>query len=148
MKWKRWIVSLFNFFSRLLPRSEAPSEGPAPVLKPSSPSWEGLPIGEHLDVFLEECAAEGLAVRVTEVARSAARQDALYAQGRTAPGRIVTWTRESAHIGGRAFDVTLVGAHEYDDDPEAWQLLGAIGEDLGLEWGGHFQDYGHFELPS
>ncbi len=148
MKWKRWIVSVFNFFSRLLPRSEAPSEGPAPTVKPSAPSWEDLPIGEYLDAFLEEVADAGLAVRVTEVLRSAARQKNLYAQGRTAPGRIVTWTLESAHISGRAFDVSLVGAPEYDDSPEAWQLLGAIGEDLCLSWGGHYQDYGHFELPS
>ena len=109
--------------------------------------WRHTAIGEHLDEFLDECAAEGLDVRVTEVVRSAARQEALYAQGRTTAGPVVTWTRTSAHIRGRAFDVTLVGAPEYDDDPEAWNLLGEIGEDLGLRWGGHFRDYGHFELP-
>ena len=110
--------------------------------------WRGEPIGEYLDEFLEECAAEGLDVRVTEVRRSAARQEALYAQGRSAPGPVVTWTRNSAHLRGRAFDVTLVGTPQYDDDPEAWDLLGSIGEDLGLRWGGSFGDYGHFELPS
>ena len=127
-----------SFFNRWLGKSPA---------QDARSKWRGEPIGEYLDAFLEDCEDEGLQVRVTEVRRSAARQEALYRQGRTAPGPIVTWTRQSAHLRGRAFDITLVGAPQYEDDPEAWQLLGEIGEDLGLKWGGHFRDYGHFELP-
>lgn len=37
--------------------------------------------------------------------RTQEQQDALYAQGRTRPGNIVTQTRNSNHIGGRALDV-------------------------------------------
>lgn len=35
---------------------------------------------------------------VIEGVRSLARQEALYAQGRTAPGKIVTWTMKSRHL--------------------------------------------------
>lgn len=35
---------------------------------------------------------------VIEGVRTQARQSALYAQGRTKPGKIVTWTRNSRHI--------------------------------------------------
>ncbi|WP_445147328.1 hypothetical protein [Dyella sp. Tek66A03] len=37
---------------------------------------------------------------VTAGYRTHAEQDALYAQGRTKPGNVVTWTRNSRHIGG------------------------------------------------
>jgi peptidoglycan L-alanyl-D-glutamate endopeptidase CwlK len=52
-------------------------------------------------------AAQKCALRfmVTEGRRTQARQDALYAQGRTAPGQIVTWTRSSKHIDGLAVDL-------------------------------------------
>jgi hypothetical protein len=40
--------------------------------------------------------------------RTQEQQDALYAQGRTAPGPIVTGTRHSNHLSGRALDVVPV----------------------------------------
>jgi len=42
---------------------------------------------------------------VVEGLRSAARQAELYAQGRTKPGKVVTWTMKSKHIEGRAVDL-------------------------------------------
>lgn len=42
---------------------------------------------------------------VIEGLRSKERQRALYAQGRTAPGKIVTWTLHSKHINGNAVDL-------------------------------------------
>jgi peptidoglycan L-alanyl-D-glutamate endopeptidase CwlK len=109
-------------------------------------SWFGNPIDDYLEAFKQACEEEEIPIRVTSVRRSSAEQDALYAQGRTEPGPIVTWTRSSAHVDGRAFDITLQGAPEYEHDPETWDLLGAIGQDLGLKWGGSFGDFGHFEL--
>ncbi len=44
-------------------------------------------------------------VIVTEGRRSRERQAELYAQGRTKPGKIVTWTLNSKHIDGKAVDV-------------------------------------------
>ena len=42
---------------------------------------------------------------VLEGVRTAERQRELYAQGRTKPGRIVTWTLRSRHLTGRAVDL-------------------------------------------
>jgi peptidoglycan L-alanyl-D-glutamate endopeptidase CwlK len=40
--------------------------------------------------------------------RTQAQQDYLYAQGRTRPGMVVTWTRNSNHMGGGAIDFSAV----------------------------------------
>jgi peptidoglycan L-alanyl-D-glutamate endopeptidase CwlK len=40
--------------------------------------------------------------------RTQAQQDYLYAQGRTRPGLVVTWTRNSNHMGGAAIDFSAV----------------------------------------
>ena len=42
---------------------------------------------------------------VMEGVRTLERQRELYAQGRTAPGKIVTWTMKSRHIEGKAVDL-------------------------------------------
>lgn len=47
---------------------------------------------------------------VTEGVRTLARQKELYAQGRTKPGKVVTWTMDSRHIGGKAVDLCPIGA--------------------------------------
>ena len=106
------------------------------------------PIAKDLAEFKKQCKEEGLDVRITSTRRTQSEQDALFEQGRSTAGPIVTWTRNSKHVSGRAFDCTLVGAPEYEDDPAGWELVGLIGEDLGLKWGGSYGDYGHFELRS
>jgi len=42
---------------------------------------------------------------VTEGVRTLERQKELYAQGRTKPGKMITWTLKSKHIDGKAVDV-------------------------------------------
>ena len=42
---------------------------------------------------------------VVEGIRTKQRQEELYAQGRTKPGKIVTWTMKSKHIEGLAVDI-------------------------------------------
>ena len=92
--------------------------------------------------------------------RTQAEQDALYAKGRTAPGDIVTNTRNSYHLTGRAVDVV--------PKPDGWSAPGVdwsarrfdpiarafkqAGKELGvpIEWGGdwkRFKDRPHFQLP-
>lgn len=97
--------------------------------------------------------------------RSSEEQDALYAQGRTTPGMIVTWAKggQSPHNAtedgfptSRAADYyplrngKLAGT-ETDMDRALWAAMGALGMECGLEWGGGWtarkHDYPHFQLP-
>lgn len=101
--------------------------------------------------LLRRLAAEGLTFKVTSGNRTQAEQDALYAQGRTKPGKVITWTRKSRHIGGRAIDLTLFSGKNPVWESKHYDRAGAIGEELGLVWGGRWKrtpDKPHFELPS
>lgn len=104
--------------------------------------------------FVNRAAQElGIQLRVTQGMRTYAEQDALYAQGRTAPGEVVTNARggQSYHNFGVAFDVVEVrpdGSVNWDTD---WAALGALGESMGLEWGGNWTsivDRPHFQLDT
>jgi hypothetical protein len=64
----------------------------------------------------EHAKALGLGRRTLETFRSRERHLALYAQGRTAPGAIVTWTKDSPHCHNRAFDQVLVLGGEWHGD--------------------------------
>ncbi len=87
-------------------------------------------------------------IRVTSEYRSIADQDKLYAHGRTTSGNVVTNAKggESFHNYGVAFDVCFDSATPYEGN---WQFIGALGEKIGLEWGGRwadFKDEPHFQL--
>ncbi|MBS4191179.1 M15 family metallopeptidase [Bacillus sp. FJAT-49705] len=103
--------------------------------------------------LVRKCHSEGIYILITHGFRSFAEQDALYAQGRTVAGKIVTNAKGgySYHNFGLAFDFCVL------DDPtkinwnvdSRWKRVGTIGESLGLEWGGRwtgFVDYPHFQL--
>jgi peptidoglycan L-alanyl-D-glutamate endopeptidase CwlK len=101
-------------------------------------------------------ARAGILLRPTQTLRSYAEQDALYAQGRTLPGHIVTHAPGgySWHNHARAFDVAELDKTPYElgmpgpqDDDALWEFIGDIGEQVGLEWGGRwkFQDKPHFQ---
>lgn len=59
--------------------------------------------------LIEECGRQGLSIKIGEIFRTVAEQDALYAQGRTEPGNIVTnapgSNYSSYHQWGTAFDI-------------------------------------------
>ncbi|CAM5566737.1 putative protein OS=Lysinibacillus sphaericus OX=1421 GN=LS41612_07820 PE=4 SV=1 [Lysinibacillus sphaericus] len=44
---------------------------------------------------------------ITETYRSQARQHYLYTQGRTRPGKVVTWTLNSNHKSSLAWDIAV-----------------------------------------
>ena len=101
--------------------------------------------------LLRRLAAEGLTFKVTSGNRTKEEQAALYAQGRTKPGPIVTWTMKSRHIGGRAIDLTLFSGKNPVWESRHYDTAGRIGEELGLVWGGRWKkspDRPHFELPT
>lgn len=85
--------------------------------------------------------AAGQPIQVTETGRSPARQDWLFAQGRSRPGPVVTWTRDSRHESGRAVDVTVLGPN----DARGYALLQEYARAEGLATLG-MRDPGHLEL--
>lgn len=95
----------------------------------------------------EYAAARNHPIRCTSGLRVFSRQDALYAQGRTTRGNIVTNAKagQSYHNYGLAFDVAFTGDTPYPNDKAAWTPLGEYAESIGLTWGASFGDYGHFE---
>lgn len=56
-------------------------------------------------LFLNDCYNQKLYFTVTSVFRSQADQERIYAQGRTTPGKIVSWTTHSQHTLRIAMDV-------------------------------------------
>lgn len=102
------------------------------------------------------CRAEGIDLLVTCTWRDPAEQARLYAQGRTAPGRIVTNARpgQSLHEYRVAYDVVPLRAGKpvwgtSGEDARLWARVGALGEAQGLEWAGRwrrFREYPHFQF--
>ena len=84
----------------------------------------------------------GHEVTIVETARSQERQDHLYDQGRSRPGAIVTWTRDSAHTHGTAADVIVDGSWE---SGLGFARLQEIAKEEGLRTLG-MKDPGHLEL--
>lgn len=99
---------------------------------------------EIVKEFENRCKAAGLKVLVTETYRTKAEQDALYAQGRTKPGDIVTNAKYplSPHCWGVAFDFCRnARGRAYDDSDGFFRKCGEIGKSLGLFWGGDFRSF-------
>lgn len=94
-------------------------------------------------------------LRVTDGFRSYAQQDAIYAQGRTKPGSIVTYAKggSSNHNFGLAIDIVPIGRNSLNEPFLNWNtsqypFLGRIGQSIGLEWGGTWKkikDQPHFQ---
>jgi len=101
--------------------------------------------------LIESAAAIGIAIKVISGTRTYQEQSALYEQGRTKPGRVVTNARGgySNHNFGVAFDIGVFEGGRYLDESPAYKAVGALGMKLGLEWGGNWktiQDEPHFQL--
>ena len=109
------------------------------------------------DKFLTACASQNFQVLIYCTYRSPDEQAALYAQGRTAPGHIVTNAPplQSAHNFGLAFDgcPTIYGKPLWDEalNGSHWVMYGAIARLVGMEWGGDwatFREGPHCQLPN
>jgi peptidoglycan L-alanyl-D-glutamate endopeptidase CwlK len=97
---------------------------------------------------------------ITCTTRTNEQQAVVWAQGRTAPGAIVTWAEpgQSPHnqVPSAAFDVgfrTPAGPFEWDR-PELFERFGRIAQRYGIEWGGDWlsgsrahHDMCHFQAP-
>jgi lysozyme family protein/peptidoglycan hydrolase-like protein with peptidoglycan-binding domain len=104
--------------------------------------------------LIEKAANQGIIIKVTSGTRSFAEQDELFKK-HLAGGPLAAPPGKSNHNFGLAFDVTIFKG---STDPEkaktpvfespAYKAVGALGTDLGLEWGGNWKnvDEPHFQL--
>ena len=112
-----------------------------------------LLLPELYEKYLRFAAAmkeAGIDYILTCTLRTQADQDALYAQGRTQPGKKVTWTRKSKHIEGKAFDIAILKDGKITWNQDDYMKAGEIGLSIGLDWGGAWaksKDYPHFQIP-
>ena len=96
-------------------------------------------------VVLRAVATLPFQIRIVEGIRTQDRQNELYEQGRTKPGKMVTWTRNSKHLTGDAIDLAPVqnGIILWEDKAkfaEIKQAMMKASDDLGIgiRWGGNW----------
>lgn len=139
-----------------------------------------LPVRLKCEAFVEACHAQGLPIIINETRRALMTQLAYFLQGRIDPtkdnkdivneynrfrkkiglwevsttdalNKKITWTLESNHESGRAFDAvpSKDGKVWWNAPIEVWIKMGEIGESVGLTWGGRWEgtkrDLPHFE---
>ena len=101
------------------------------------------------------CKKNGLKIGIGECLRTVEEQDALYAQGRTMPGKIVTNARgstySSQHQWGIAFDFYRNdGTGAFNEAGDFFGKVGTLAKAVGLGWGGDWKspvDKPHLYLP-
>jgi peptidoglycan L-alanyl-D-glutamate endopeptidase CwlK len=96
--------------------------------------------------LIERAAGQGITIKVISGMRTYAEQNALFEQRPK-----VTNARGgfSNHNFGLAFDIGVFEGSSYRDESPKYKAVGALGTDLGLEWGGNWksiQDEPHFQL--
>lgn len=170
--WQRQSVSGPQPISQNSSPSSTPKSTPAPTssAKPQSEAkasaWIADPRSEKnlatlepvtaklVRELLRRLQAEGLNFKVTSGTRTFAEQTALYNQGRSTKGDIVTKAKagQSWHNFGVAADLTLFdkSGKRPKWDGKEYDRMGAIAQELGLEWGGSwrkFKDRPHVQRP-
>lgn len=109
------------------------------------------PVAARCRQFVRRCADAGIDVLITSTYRDHESQQAIYARGRTAPGRKITNARPgySYHNWRVAFDFAPIVDGKIDwSDLETFKKCGEIGESCGLEWAGRwkrFREYAHLQ---
>lgn len=109
------------------------------------------PARARAQAFLDACTRQGIDILITSTYRDLDSQAALYAQGRTSPGRIVTNARpgQSFHNFRVAFDFVPIVNGKCDwSDLSLFTRCGAIGESVGLTWAGRwttFREMAHLQ---
>jgi len=111
------------------------------------------PVWDAAARAIAECEAAGLHVLVTCTYRSPEEQSALYAQGRTAPGHIVTNAKagQSMHQWRVALDIVPLvnGKPDWDGSHPVWHQIAAVFKKHGFEWGydwPRMKEMPHFQM--
>jgi len=109
----------------------------------------------RVEKFIQSCKDKGIDILVTSTYRDMESQAALYAQGRTTEGKIVTnaGPGDSYHNWRCAVDVVplINGKPDWDGSHPVWATIGELGEQAGLEWAGkwiHFKELAHFQYTN
>ena len=109
-------------------------------------------VKEKVKKFVALCKGDGIELLVTSTYRDHESQNALYAQGRTEPGRVVTNAKggQSFHNYRCAVDVVPLvnGKPDWDGTHPIWAKIGNYGKLAGLEWAGEwtrFKELAHFQ---
>lgn len=115
-------------------------------------------LADKVRKLAELLAKENIVIRVVQGLRTIAEQDALYAQGRTKPGKKVTNCPggKSWHNFGLALDL-VPSTHgvdkpfepDWNETHPTWKRMVEIAESLGLNCGAKwrtFKDYPHVQL--
>lgn len=127
------------------PVSAANLSGPTAPVADTVDGWGLNPdFQTRLSRVVERMRNEyGMKLEVIEGFREQDRQDDLWAQGRSKPGPIVTWTKQSRHTVGAAADLKIDG--DWVQGRGAL-LLSRVAAEEGLRTLGP-KDPGHIELP-
>lgn len=98
--------------------------------------------------LLTKLADEGIDVVVIYTGRTPEEQADCVKRG-------VSWTMKSKHLTGDAIDLAprcLLSEKNWAPYSPLWECLGAMGESLGLTWGGRWKgkkcDRPHFEIKA
>jgi peptidoglycan L-alanyl-D-glutamate endopeptidase CwlK len=112
-------------------------------------------VRQRVEAFIKAAQASGIDLLVTSTYRDNESQNALYSQGRTTAGKIVTNAKagQSFHNYRCAVDVVPIinGKPVWDTSYQVWQTIGRLGKEAGLEWAGDwvkFKEYPHFQYTS
>jgi peptidoglycan L-alanyl-D-glutamate endopeptidase CwlK len=110
------------------------------------------PAKERVERFLSLCKDNNIDLLVTSTYRDNESQQALYEQGRTTAGKVVTNAKagDSWHNWRCAVDVVPMvnGKPNWDGLHPVWDQIGQLGEQAGLEWAGRwrtFKELAHFQ---
>jgi len=115
-------------------------------------------LGEEAKLFFSKfshyCAQEGIAISIPWMGgnRTQNNQKELYAKGRTKPGKKITWTLKSYHIGGRAIDIiSSKGFKDVKTNARIAQLMRAFAKanpELGAQFLNIKKDPNHIQFPN
>ena len=110
------------------------------------------PAKERVERFIALCKDNGIDLLVTSTYRDNESQQALYEQGRTTAGKVVTNAKagDSWHNWRCAVDVVPMvnGKPDWDGSHPVWAKVGELGKQTGLEWAGEwrtFKELAHFQ---
>lgn len=115
------------------------------------------PFAAALKAMLDDAFQQGISYWAVSGFRTYGEQMALWQQGRTSPGPVVTRAKggESAHNFGIAVDLCRDGiinraGLQADYKPESYEMLAVLAPAYGLVWGGSWAhpDRPHVQLPN